>query len=339
MQVFGLPAQIIRNGGAASRLLAAKTPDIEAERRRDAVARWRRARADGLTAEQAARAVGVPRATLYRWEQEATAKSRRPRNVRPKSWTPALRQAVERLRQDFPMWGRAKLGPLIRAEGFAVSDMTVGRIIAHLVARGVVEPVPALRRRPYARRWTAKRRFARRLPRDLAVNEPGALVQLDTVFVNLTPTKAIKHFTAYDPIAKWTVGKAFNRATAQAAAAFLDKILADMPFPVKAIQVDGGSEFMAEFETACQAKGVALYVLPPRRPQMNGAVERCTGAWRYEFYETYDLPSGVDELNPILDSYQHLYNNHRPHGALAGKTPAQYLANRSAARPPPSHMS
>ena len=338
MQVFGLPRQIIRNGGAASRLLDAKTPDIEAARRRDAVARWRRARANGLTAEEAAQAVGVPRSTLYRWEKDAAPQSRRPRCVRAKTWTPALRQAVERLRQDFPMWGRAKIGPLVRAEGFPVSDATVGRIVASLVARGVVEPIPALRRRPYARRWTAKRRFARRLPRDLAVSEPGALVQLDTVFVNLTPTKAIKHFTACDPIAKWTVGKAFNRATAQAAAAFLDKVLADMPFPVKAIQVDGGSEFMAEFEAACQAKGVALFVLPPRRPQMNGAVERCNGAWRYEFYETYDLPAGVDDLNPILDSFQHLYNHHRPHGALAGKTPAQYLANRSATRPPPSHM-
>ena len=247
MQVFGLPRQIIRNGRAASRLLAAQTPDIEAARRRDAVARWRRAMADGLAAGQAAKAVGAARSNLYRWEKEATPKSRRPRRARAKTWTPELRQAVERLRQDFPMWGRAKLGPLVRAEGFAASDATVGRIIASLVARGVVEPVPTLRRRPYARRWTAKRRFARRLPRDLAAREPGSLVQLDTVFVNLTPTKAIKHFTAYDPIAKWTVGKAFNRATAQAAAAFLDKVLADMPFPVKAIQVDGGSEFMAEF--------------------------------------------------------------------------------------------
>ena len=339
MQVFGLPRQIIRNGSAASRLLDAKTSDIEAAGRRDAVARWRRAMSDGLTAEQAAQAVGVPRSTLYRWEKDATPKSRRPRRARSKSWTPALRQAVERLRQDFPMWGRAKLGPLVRAEGFCVSDATVGRIIASLVARGVVDPVPALRRRPHARRWTAKRRFAKRLPRDLAVSEPGGLVQLDTVFVNLTPTKAIKHFTAYDPIAKWTVGKAFNRATAQAAASFLDKIIAEMPFPVKAIQVDGGSEFMAEFEAACQTKGVALYVLPPRRPQMNGAVERCNGAWRYEFYETYELPGSVSELNPILDSFQHLYNHHRPHGALAGKTPAQYLANLSATRPQPSHMS
>jgi len=64
----------------------------------------------------------------------------------------------------------------------------------------------------------------------------------------------------------------------------------------------------------------------------------CNGAWRYEFYETYDLPFCVAELNPILDSYQHLYNHHRPPGALAGKTPAQYLANRSATRPQPSHM-
>ena len=92
--------------------------------------------------------------------------------------------------------------------------------------------------------------------------------------------------------------QSFNRASAQAAAAFLDKIVADMPFPVKAIQVDGGSEFMAELEVACRTKGIALYVLPPRSPQMNGPVERCNGAWRYGFYETYDLPSGVNQLNP-----------------------------------------
>ncbi len=100
-----------------------------------AVARWRRARADGLNAEQAARAVGVPRSTLYRWEKDGAPKSRRPRRVRPKTSTPALRQAVERLRQDFPMWGRAKIGPLLRAEGFQVSDATVGRMLAEFVSR------------------------------------------------------------------------------------------------------------------------------------------------------------------------------------------------------------
>lgn len=105
---------------------------------------------------------------------------------------------------------------------------------------------------------------------------------------------------------------------------FLDKLIAEMPFNVEAIQVDGGSEFMAEFETACERRGLRLYVLPPKSPQMNGGVERCNGAWRYEFYAVYDLPTTVAELNPMIDGFQHLYNHHRPHGALGGLTPQAY---------------
>lgn len=336
MKVFGLQAPVYRLARVASRL-PAKTSDIAAGRR-DALQRFDQARRDGLSTEQAARAVGVPRSTLYRWKGQLEPKSRRPHRVRQKSWPSHLIRAVERLRLDFPMWGRAKVGPLVRAEGFTTSDRTVGRIIAHLVARGVAQPVPTLRRRPRSHRWSARRHHAVRLPKGLKANKPGGLVQVDTVFVTLAPGRAIKHFTAYDPVARWTVGKAARRATAQAASLFLDKVLAEMPFPVEAIQVDGGSEFKAAFEQACKDKGLALYELPPKRPQLNGAVERCNGAWRYEFYETYDLPSTVEALNPILDSFQHLYNHHRPHGALAGLTPAAYLAQSQAAETRPSHM-
>jgi putative transposase len=290
--------------------------------------------ANGLTAGTAAKAVGVPRATLYRWENRPRRRSSRPHRLRRKNWPPAVVRAVERLRQDFPMWGRAKLGPLLRAEGFQVCDATVGRIIASLVARGVLDPVASRRRG--TRRSTAKRRFAVRLPRNLQADRPGSLVQIDTVFVSVAPGKAIKHFTAYDPVAKWTVAKAFNRATAASAALFLDKIIRDMPFKVEAVQVDGGSEFMAEFEQACHDKAIRLYVLPPNCPQMNGAVERCNGAWRYEFYAVYEIPSSVDKINPILDSFQHLYNHHRPHGALGGLAPAQYLPKLQAQDTSPS---
>jgi len=337
MQVFGLPRHVIRNGRAASRVLEAKTADIAAARRRDAAARWRRAMADGLTADQAARAVGVPRATLYRWEKAPVLRSRRPHRVRAKTWSSALIRAVERLRADFPMWGRAKLGPLLRREGFVVSDATAGRILAHRVARGVVVPVPQARKAAKTRRWTAARHHAVRLPKGLKASEPGGLVQIDTVFVQTGPQSHVKHFDAYCPVAKWTVAKAFRRATSSAAAAFLDKVQADMPFPVKAIQIDGGSEFKGEFEKACAEKGVILYELPPKRPQLNGAVERCNAAWRYEFYAVYDLPSRLDQINEHIDSFAHLYNHHRPHGALAGLTPAQYLKHRTS-EAPQSHM-
>jgi hypothetical protein len=64
MKVFGLQASVYRLAAAASRL-AAEPPSCSAARR-DALARWRQARTLGLTAGEAARAVGIPRASLYR---------------------------------------------------------------------------------------------------------------------------------------------------------------------------------------------------------------------------------------------------------------------------------
>ena len=174
MQVRGLPRQIIRNGAAASRLLAAKTPNIEAERRRDAAARWRRAMANGLTAGQAAQAVGVPRSTLYRWEKSPEPRSRRPRRVRQPKWPPALVEAVEAVRADNPMWGKRKIAALLKREGQAVSVSKVGRILRRLMARGVVVPVPILRRRPGARRFRfdGRQRYAQRLAKGRKARAP-----------------------------------------------------------------------------------------------------------------------------------------------------------------------
>jgi len=339
MQVFGLPGHVIRNGRAASRLIDAETANIAAASRRDAVARWRHAMAKGLSAADAARTVGVPRSTLYRWRDDAEPKSRRPHNVRKPVWSPALVEAVEALRLDNPMWGKRKLAVLIRREGFVVSVSTVGRILNSLMQRGVVQPVPTLRRRPGGRRFRIiGKRHAQRLPKGLKPSQPGELVQIDTLFISVAPGATIKHFTAYDPVAKWTIASVASRATANRTTAFLDKILAEAPFKISGIQVDGGSEFMADFETACQSKSLALYVLPPKRPQLNGAVERCNGSWRYEFYAAYDLPHRLDKLQPFVDAFAYRFNHHRPHDALDGRTPAEYLQTLSSA-PQPSHMS
>lgn len=340
MQVFGLPRHVTRAGALASRI-AAKSLSNDAAIRLDAVGRWQRARAAGLSADDAAEAVGISRATLYRWAKRPEPLSRRPRRVRKPQWSPALAQAVEELRGDNPMWGKRKLAWLIRREGFTVSVSTVGRILKRLMARGLVTPVPTLRRKPGGRRFRliGHDRHARRLPRGLRPTLPGQMVQIDTVFVDLAPGKAVKHFTAYCPVAKWTVAGVAGRATANLTAVFLDKVVADMPFAVTGIQVDGGSEFMAGFEQACRDKALDLFVLPPKRPQLNGAVERCNGSWRYEFYAVHDLPHQIDKLQPFVDAFAHRYNHYRPHDALDGRTPAEYLLASSSGNPKPSHMS
>jgi putative transposase len=336
MQIRGLHRSIYRGALLASRLETTERSDVG--ERRDAVARWYQARRDGLTAGQAAKAVGHPLSTLYRWAKNPSLKSRRPKTIRKTTWTTELVQAVEEWRLEEPMWGKAKIVVKLREQGFKVSEATVGRILAHLVKRGVIAPVPTIRQAAKTKKWSPKRRFAERLPKAARPKEPGQLVQLDTVYVTLAPGCHVKHFTGYCPVAKWTVAQAFERATASSAARFLDKLLADMPFKVAAIQVDGGSEFMADFEQACRQRAIKLYVLPPKSPELNGAVERCNSAWRHEFYAVYELPTRLADLNPLIDAFQHRYNTYRPHGALGGKTPAQYLRQRQAKEAAVSQM-
>jgi transposase InsO family protein len=41
---------------------------------------------------------------------------------------------------------------------------------------------------------------------------------------------------------------------------------------------------MKDFEDACEAKNIPLYVLPPKRPQYNGGVERMNRTMREDLY-------------------------------------------------------
>ena len=151
--------------------------------------------------------------------------------------------------------------------------------------------------------------------------------------------RPIKRFTAYDPVAKWTIGRVSTQASAASARSLLDKLLAEAPFPIRGIQVDGGREFKSVFEAECRARGLELSVLPPKRPDLNGGVERAQSTWRYEFYATYNLPRRIDKLQAFVDAFAHRFNHYRPHDALGGKTPAEYLQTLGLGAPPPPHQS
>ncbi len=89
--------------------------------------------------------------------------------------------------------------------------------------------------------------------------------------------------------------------------------------------MDGGSEFQAVFEQACQDLGIKLFVLPPRSPKLNGHVERAQRTHTEEFYELYDGDLEIPALNEALQEWERVYNTIRPHQSLDGRTPAEYL--------------
>ncbi|MCH8283533.1 MAG: transposase [Chloroflexi bacterium] len=287
--------------------------------------------AHGRNAAFTCRHFGISRQTFYRWRrryephrlESLEERSHRPRRVRQPTWSRELVLAVLHLREEYPRWGKDKLVVLLRRQGWVASTSMVGRILARLKARGVLREPPRAGISTRKRLW--RRPYAIRKPKGYAVREPGDLVQVDTLDVRPLPGVVLKHFTARDVVSRWDVVEAHTRATATTAAGFLNALQTRMPFPIKAIQVDGGSEFQAGFEQACQQRDILLFTLPPRSPKLNGHVERAQRTHTEEFYEVVEFSLEVATLNQELQAWEHTYNTVRPHQALGYLTPQQFL--------------
>jgi transposase InsO family protein len=274
---------------------------------------------------------GIARSTFYRWRHRYDPKrlaflenrSSRPKQCRCPTWTPAQAEAVRQAREAHPRWGKDKLAIVLKREGAALSVSMIGRILRDLKRRGLLVEAKPTTLRPKSRH---SRPYAVRKPQEYVAATPGALVQVDTMHLTPLPGVERRHFTAVDVVSRYSVVGVRSVATAGTARDFLDEVQARTPFPVCAIQVDGGSEFMAEFEAACQARAIALFVLPPRSPKLNGHVERANRTHRNEFWELYDGDLDLPPLQAALRAWEHKYNHVRPHQALAYRTPAEHLA-------------
>ena len=71
--------------------------------------------------------------------------------------------------------------------------------------------------------------------------------------------------------------------TSAAATQMLQEAFGRFGFRVRAIQIEGGSEFKATFEAACAELRIQLFMLPPRSPRLNGHVERAYRTHQEEF--------------------------------------------------------
>lgn len=283
------------------------------------------------TVAEASATFHVPISTLYRWLKRydpgdlttLEARSRRPKRTRKQQWTAAQEQAVRDLRQAHPRYGKCKLQHLLAAQGIELSASMIGRILASLRRRQLLREPHGVR----MRQTRAKRPYATRVPKDQRQpTRPGQLIQLDTMHLRPEPGIARRQFTAVDVVSRVAVLGVRASATAGTATAFLDELVARMPFPIQAIQVDGGAEFMADFERACQTREIALYTLPPRSPKLNGRVERLNGTARREFWECYEGALDLPTLTQALRAWEADYNTERPHQALGYATPRAHLA-------------
>jgi putative transposase len=303
----------------------------EADQRMQKLNLWKALKRKGIEDQEISQLLRVSRATLYRWRSRLRLKgaggleerSRRPHRIRKPRWSDELASKVLALREEYPCWGKDKLAVLLGRSGWKTSSSTVGRILVDLKRCGWLHEPP--RGLVKVKKRVQRRVYAIRKPRDYPVQQPGDLVQVDTLDVRPLDGATVKHFTARDVISRWDVLEAHQRATANTASEFLDTLLARMPFQIKAIQVDGGSEYRAGFEQACQRLRLKLFVLPPHSPKLNGRVERAHRTHLEEFYAVIPDSAQLEKLNIALYKWERVYNQIRPHQALDYLTPQEYI--------------
>ena len=296
----------------------------EAAKRRLKVIQWYEEH--GGKARLTGRHFGYSPDTISRWTRAYAAagirglepRSRRPRRVRQPEIPLAIVQRIQALREEYPRWGREKLRVLLEREGIYISAKSIDRVIARLKARGVLrEPL----RPRKAVRWHQERL---RRPPGLAVDHPGALVQVDTKQVVVGPGKVAYQFGAVDYFTRKRVVGLAPRLTSAQGAAFLQQVVAKFPFPVEAIQSDGGGEFLKDFGSKVEELKLTHYFNRPNYPQGNGCIERSFKTDEEEFYQVEELPADLDGLEAALLAWNQVYETIRPHQALGYKTPEQF---------------
>lgn len=290
---------------------------------------------NGRNVRRTCRHFGISRQTFYRWKRRFSRhdlstleeRSHRPHKVRKPTWAAELAERVLSLRKQYPRWGKDKLVVLLRRERRSVSTSMVGRILADLKRRGTLHEPPRAAVLRQVRRKLRNRPWAIRKPKHWRIEQPGDLVEIDTKEIRMRGGVILKHFSARDVVSRWDVVEVHRRATSLAAARFLDTLLDRLPFPMRALQVDGGSEFAAEFEEACQQKELPLFVLPPKSPKLNAHVERSNRTHNEEFYEVHAESDQVPVLNRQLRRWERTYNCVRPHQSLAYLTPLEFITS------------
>jgi len=278
---------------------------------------------------------GLSPDVFYRWKNrfnpynlislEDDKITRTPHKVRKPETDHAIVKRVKQIREEYPRWGKKKIWKILDREDVKTTISTVGRTLTRLRQRGQLKEPAVVTARLQKIKRKRKPRF-HALPRDwdyIPFNA-GDLIQIDTVHIVFKQGYRRYQFTACDYISRMTARCAAKTITSRSAAKIIDILAERLPFKIKAIQIDGGSEFKAEFELECQKRGIILFVLPPRSPKLNGMVERMQRTSREEIYDIKDWPETLEEHNQLLEDQDRIYNHIRPHDSLELLTPYEY---------------
>jgi transposase InsO family protein len=304
----------------------------EAKKRAKILTFWKK---HGLEATQEAYA--VKERTLYLWQQKLKAArgklealncgSRAPKQKRKRRYDYRIVEEIQRLRDIYPNLGEKKVYPLLKEYCDQVKlpcpkAATIGNIMKD---KGGMRLIPQKitgtgRVKPYTRQK------ALRKPKDIKINEPGALVGLDTVEIIILGNRRYL-ITCEDIFSRFAFAFATTSHASKAAEEFFDLWQQIFPYQTAFVLTDNGSEFKKHFAARLLELQITHYHTRPRTPKMNAHVERFNRTIQEEFADYHrQLLLQPERFNEKLMDWLIFYNTKRVHHAFGNQlTPVQFL--------------
>jgi transposase InsO family protein len=271
----------------------------------------------------AARRFGLARGTVRLWRDRWRAEGvhglipRYPDRRRRRRVTPEIIELLRQARGELEYGsGKTKIW-LERVHRVRLTTVTIQRVFRDL-------GMPRLRR--------TKRRAARQLLL-FEKEKPGDSVQVDVKVVKTAEGRSYQ-YTALDDCTRYRILRLYRRCNEATSLTFLRELRQGLPFSIRKLQTDNGSEFSITFSLTVQEAGIKHRYIKPRRPQQNGKVERSHRIDNEEFWSRREFASH-EEAAAALSAWQHAYHHQRFSMALGGQTPAERLAVKRT--DPPGH--
>ena len=210
-------------------------------------------------------------------------------------------------------WGYRRLLVLLRREGIADNHKRIYRLYR---AEGL--QVRQRRRR--------KQRLTRGTERPVAPSQPNERWSLDFVHDRMANGRSLRLLTVHDDYTRECLWIETDTSLSGPRVARVLDYVAELRGRPSSLITDNGPEFAGlALERWAHERQVQHRFITPGKPSQNGYIESFNGKLRDECLNEHEFIN-LQHARELIESFREDYNQHRPHSALAGLTPAEFAA-------------
>jgi putative transposase len=222
-----------------------------------------------------------------------------------------IEQELRHLAERQPRWGYGKMIDYLRHQGYVWNHKRIYRVYCEMGLN--------LHRKP-------KKRLAPRTAQALVVptqsNQTWSLDFMSDALCNGRAFRTLNVIDDFNREALWI--EVDTSLPAERVVQVLERLLLERTAP-KQIRMDNGPELISRrLENWAKERQIELIHIQPGKPAQNAYIERFNRTFREDVLDAY-LFSSLEEVRQIVEPWIEDYNAIRPHAALRGLSPHQFV--------------